>query len=161
MSDVPSALDAAATTLTIAEPSVSVWPYVLGSIATLILAGYFAYKAMSRPSFIIKQIRRRNKKAMKKQGIETSEATIDLDKLLSAIEVHATKKRLSGPDTLKLLMPLNDQRRITSAKEMYLTMQHIARDIGDQRLAAELKNKSAGVKSSSKLMAGLFKRAGI
>ena len=161
MSDVPSALDAAVTTLTIAEPSVSVWPYVLGSVGTLIVAGYFAYKRMSRPSFIIKQIRRRNKKAMKKQGIETSEATLDLDKLLSAIEIYATKERLSGPDTLKLLMPLNDQRRITSAKEMYLTMQHIARDIGDQRLAAELKNKSAGVKSSSKLMAGLFKRAGI
>lgn len=162
MSYVPSAaLDVAESTQTIAQSSGSVWPYVIGTTIAIVLAGYWGYKRMSRPTFIIKQIRKRNYKAMKKQGIESTEATVDLDKLLTSIEDHAIKNKLSGSETLKLLMPLNDQKRINSAKDMYTTMQKIAHEIGDNALAGELKAKSMGVKSNSKLMAGLFKRAGI
>lgn len=162
MSDIPSAaVDVAANAQTVAESSGSVWPYVVGGIALVIAAGYWGYKKVSQPPFIISQIRRRNLKAMKKEGIESSEATIDLDKLLTAIEEHAVENKMSGADMIKLLAPLNDQNRMKSAKDMYLTMQYIAREIGNNRLAGEFKGKSSGVKSSSKLMAGLFKRAGI
>lgn len=162
MSDVPSAaIDVAASAHTVAESSGAIWPYVVGGIALVIAAGFWGFKRMNRPTFLIKQIRKRNLKAMKKEGIESSEATNDLDRLLSAIEAYAVEKEMKGTDMLKLLAPLNDQNRMKSAKDMYLTMQHIAREIGDTRLAGEFKGKSTGVKSSSKLMAGLFKRAGI
>ncbi|MDD1793100.1 hypothetical protein L4D06_02570 [Enterovibrio makurazakiensis] len=162
MSDVPStAVEVVTTAQTVAESSGPIWPYVVGGIALVIAAGYWGFKRINRPSFIIKQIRRRNLKAMKKQGVESSDATVDLDKLLSAIEEHAIEKNMTGSDMVKLLAPLNDTNRMKSAKDMYLTMQHIARDIGNTRLAGEFKTKSTGVKSNSKLMAGLFKRAGI
>ncbi|KKD60315.1 hypothetical protein RN22_11640 [Grimontia sp. AD028] len=162
MSDVPSAVvEVAANAQTVAESSGSVWPYVVGGIALVVAAGFWGYKLVSRPTFIIKQIRRRNLKAMKKEGIESSEATNDLDRLLTAIEEHAVSNKMSGADMIKLLAPLNDQNRMKSARDMYLTMQHIAREVGNSRLAGEFKGKSSGVKSSSKLMAGLFKRAGI
>ncbi|WP_407330368.1 hypothetical protein [Enterovibrio sp. 27052020O] len=162
MSDVPStAVEVVTTAQTVAESSGPIWPYVVGGIALVIAAGFWGYKLISRPSFIIKQIRRRNLKAMKKEGVESSEATVDLDKLLSAIEAHAIDNKMSGAEMVKLLAPLNDANRMKSAKDMYLTMQHIAREIGDTRLAGEFKSKSTGVKSNSKLMAGLFKRAGI
>lgn len=162
MSDVPSAvLDVIATAPIIAQPSVSVWPYVIAGIAATILAGFLVFKYISRPTFIINRIRKRNLKAMKKEGIESSEPTTDLDRLLTSIEKHAVKNNLSGTNMLKLLMPLNEQRRMATAKDMYLTMQHIAREISDNALATEFKNKSSGVRSNSKLMAGLLKRAGI
>lgn len=163
MSDVPisTALDVVATAQTIAQPSSSVWPYIIAGIAATVLAGFLAFKYISRPTFIINRIRKRNLKVMKKEGIESSEATTDLDRLLTAIENHALKNRLSGTATLKLLMPLNEQRRMSTAKDMYLTLQHVAREISDNTLANEFKAKSTGVKSNSKLMAGLLKRAGI
>ncbi|PKF50668.1 hypothetical protein [Enterovibrio nigricans] len=162
MSDVPSAaIEVAATAQTAAESSGSIWPYVVGGIALVVAAGYWGFKRMNKPTFIINQIRKRNLKAMKKAGIESNEATVDLDKLLTAIEEHANTKNLTGADMLKLLNPLNDKGRMQTAKDMYTTMQHIAREIGNTKLAGEFKGKSSGVKSNSRLMAGLFKRAGI
>ncbi|MDD1780845.1 hypothetical protein LRP49_06480 [Enterovibrio sp. ZSDZ35] len=162
MSDVPSAaIEVAATAQTAVESSGSIWPYVVGGIALVIAAGYWGFKRMNKPTFIINQIRKRNLKAMKKAGIESNEATVDLDKLLTAIEEHANKNNLTGADMLKLLNPLNDKSRMQTAKDMYTTMQHIAREIGNTKLAGEFKGKSSGVKSNSRLMAGLFKRAGI
>ncbi len=162
MSDVPAAaVEVVSAAQTAAESSGAIWPYVVGGIALVVAAGYFGFKRMNRPSFIINQIRKRNLKAMKKEGVESNEATVDLDKLLSSIERHAIENKLSGSDMVKLLAPLNDKNRMQSAKDMYLTMQHIAREIGDNRLAGEFKGKSSGVRSSSKLMSGLLRRAGI
>lgn len=162
MSDVPSVVtEIAVTAQTTAEPSTSVWPYVIGVILALILAGYWGYKYMNKPTFIINQIRRKNRKAMKKAGVESNDATIDLDKLLDSLEAHAVKNKLAGSQIVKMLMPLNDQNRMKSAKDMYSTLHFIAREIGDNQLANEFKNKISGVRSNSKLMAGLFKRAGI
>lgn len=162
MSDVPSVMtEIAVTAQTTAEASTPIWPFVLGTIAAIALAGYWGYKQISRPSFIIKQIRKKNLKAMQKAGVESNDATRDLDKLLTSLETHATEKKLAGSQVVQMLMPLNDQNRMKSAKDMYSTLHHIAREIGDNQLASEFKNKMSGVKSNSKLMAGLFKRAGI
>ncbi len=162
MSDVPSVVtEIAVTAQTIAEPSTPIWPFVLGTIAAIALAGYWGYRHINRPSFIIKQIRKKNLKAMQKNGIEDNDATKDLDKLLTSLEKYAIANNLSGSVTVQMLMPLNDQNKIKSAKDMYLTLHNIARDIEDNQLAVEFKNKMTGVKSNSKLMAGLFKRAGI
>ncbi len=162
MSDVPSVVnEIAITAQTTAEPSATVWPYVVGTIIAIVAFGFWAYKRINKPDFVIKQIRRKNLKAMKKEGIESNEASEDLDRLLSSIETHADEKKLSGADVIKLLMPLNDKNRMKSAKDMYSTLHYIAKEIGDNRLANEFKNKTSGVKSNSKLMAGLMKRAGI
>lgn len=162
MSDIPSSvLEIAATAQTTSQSSGSIWPYVIGGIAAVVLCGYAGFKFISRPKFILSQIRKRNLKAMKKEGIEENEASLDLNRLLNAIEQHAEEKKLTSADTIKLIMPLNDQNKMTSAKEMYLTLQQIAKEVGDTRLANEFKTKSSGVKSSSKLMVGLLKRAGI
>lgn len=165
MSDVPSSLvdsSSAVETVTAIEPSSPIWPYVVGVLIALAVAGFYIYKYVNRPSFLIKQIRKRNKKAMAKQGIDANnEAMVDLDKLLSAVEFYALEQKMTGSATVKLLSPLNDQKRIKNAKDMYQTMQNIAKSINNQALANELKQRMAGVKANSRLMAGLFKRAGI
>lgn len=162
MSDVPSTIvDTATTVQTVVEPSTPIWPYVVGVLVALAVAGFVAYKAINRPRFLIKQIRKRNHKAMAKQGIENNEAMVDLDKLLTAIEIYATKQGMTGSQTIQLLAPLNDQQRLKTAKDMYQTMHNIAMSIDNPALANELKQRMTGVKANSRLMAGLFKRAGI
>ena len=162
MSDVPSTIvDTATTVQTVVEPSTPIWPYVVGVLIALVVAGFVAYKVLNRPSFLIKQIRKRNTKAMAKQGIENNEAIVDLDKLLTAVEKYATAQGMTGTQTMQLLAPLNDQARLKTAKDMYQTMHNIAINIGNNALANELKQRMSGVKANSRLMAGLFKRAGI
>ena len=162
MSDIPSVVtEIAVTAQTTAEPSTPMWPFVLGTFIAIGAFGFWAYKRINRPDFVIKQIRRKNKKAMLKEGIESNEAADDLDRLLSSIERFAEKNQWKGSQVISILMPLNDKNRMKSAKDMYSTLHQIARDIQDDKLANEFKNKVSGVKSSSKLMAGLLKRAGI
>ncbi|WP_305370260.1 hypothetical protein [Photobacterium leiognathi] len=162
MSDVPeSVANIAAVAQPVAESSGSVWGYVAGGVVLLIIAGIYGYKKINQPAFVIKQVRKKNLKEMKKQGIESSEFMVDMDKLLNSIEAYMTENKMKGSDVVTLLKPLNDKERVKTPKDMYNSMIYIANEIKDVALAKEFKNKSKQVKSSSALMAGLLKRAGI
>ncbi|WP_318480992.1 hypothetical protein [Photobacterium leiognathi] len=162
MSDVPeSVANIAAVAQPVAESSGSVWGYVAGGVVLLIIAGIYGYKKINQPAFVIKQVRKKNLKEMKKQGIESSEFMVDMDKLLNSIEAYMTENKMKGSDVVTLLKPLNDKDRVKTPKDMYNSMIYIANEIKDVSLAKEFKNKSKQVKSSSALMAGLLKRAGI
>ncbi|MGR5061854.1 hypothetical protein [Photobacterium sp. DNB22_13_2] len=162
MSDVPVSVTTAAEVIQpVAESSGSIWGYVAGGVALLILAGFFGYKKINKPAFIIKQVRKRNLKEIKKLGVENSDFVNDLDKLLDSVEIYATEKGMKGSDVVKIISPMNDKDRIKTAGDMYQSMIYIANDIKDASLAREFKNKAKQVKANSPLMAGLFKRAGI
>ncbi|WP_318497612.1 hypothetical protein [Photobacterium leiognathi] len=162
MSDVPeSVANIAAVAQPVAESSGSVWGYIAGGVVLLIIAGIYGYKKINQPAFVIKQVRKKNLKEMKKQGIESSEFMVDMDKLLNSIEAYMTENKMKGSDVVTLLKPLNDKDRVKTPKDMYNSMIYIANEIKDVALAKEFKNKSKQVKSSSALMAGLLKRAGI
>ncbi|MGF1699129.1 hypothetical protein L4D09_02255 [Photobacterium makurazakiensis] len=162
MSDVPvSVTNAAEVIQPVAESSGSIWGYVAGGVALLILAGYFGYKKINKPAFIINQVRKKNRKEMKKQGIENNEFAVDLDRLLDSVLEYATKNNKTGGDVVKIISPLNDTKRIKTPRDMYQSMIYIANEMNDASLVRELKNKSKQVKSSSNLMNGLLKRAGI
>ncbi|KAE8178876.1 hypothetical protein [Photobacterium carnosum] len=163
MSDVPeSVANIAAVAQPVAESSGSIWGYVAaGSVALLVLAGIFAYRKINQPAFVISQVRKKNLKEMKKQGTENSEFMVDMDRLLDSILRYTTENKKKGSDVVTLLKPLNDKERIKTPRDMYQSMIYIANDVKDTALAKDLKNKSKQVKSSSALMAGLLKRAGI
>ncbi|KLV09216.1 hypothetical protein ABT56_03205 [Photobacterium aquae] len=162
MSDVPVSVTAAAEVVQpVAESSGSIWGYVAGGIALLVLAGIWGYKKINKPAFIINQVRKRNMKEIKKLGIENSDFVVDLDKLLDSVLEFANENGKNGGDVIKLLAPMNDSKRIKTARDMYQAMIYIANEIKDASLAREFKNKSKQVKASSPLMAGLLKRAGI
>ncbi|EAR56217.1 hypothetical protein SKA34_02489 [Photobacterium sp. SKA34] len=162
MSDVPeSVANVAAVAQPVAESSGSVWGYVAGGVVLLIIAGIYGYKKINQPAFVIKQVRKKNLKEMKKQGIENSEFMVDMDKLLESMLAYTTENKMKGGDVVTLLKPLNDKDRVKTPKDMYNSMIYIANEIKDVSLAKEFKNKSKQVKSSSALMAGLLKRAGI
>ncbi|KLV04339.1 MULTISPECIES: hypothetical protein [Photobacterium] len=162
MSDVPVSVAKAAEVIQpVAESSGSIWGYVAGGVALLILAGFFGYKKINKPAFIINQVRKRNLKEIQKLGIENSDFVNDLDKLLVSVQSYAEEQGRTGGDVVKLLSPLNDKERIKTARDMYQSMIYIANDIQDASLAREFKNKAKQVKASSPLMAGLLKRAGI
>ncbi|OAN11076.1 hypothetical protein A3K86_19070 [Photobacterium jeanii] len=162
MSDVPASVTTAAEVIQpVAESSGSIWGYVAGGVALLVLAGFFGYKKINTPAFIIGQVRKRNLKEMQKQGVESSEFMLDLDKLLDSVLEYANTNKKTGNDVVKIISPLNDTKRIKSPRDMYQSMIHIANEMHDTALAREFKNKSKQVKASSPLMAGLLKRAGI
>ncbi|ELR64397.1 hypothetical protein C942_02577 [Photobacterium marinum] len=163
MSDVPVSVTTTATEVIqpVAESSGSIWGYVAGGVALLVLAGFFAYKKINTPTFIINQVRRRNQKEIKKLGVENSEFIVDLDKLLDSVQEYAIQNNQKGSDVVKIISPLNDTSRIKTARDMYQSMIFIANAINDANLAREFKNKSKQVKASSALMTGLLKRAGI
>ncbi|MGL4381077.1 MAG: hypothetical protein ACRCTB_08440 [Vibrio sp.] len=162
MSDVSTTVEfATQTVLPVVESSGSIWGYVVGGIVLVIAAGYLGFRKINKPAFMIKQLRKRNQKEMKKQGVESAEAMGDLDLLLDAVEVYATEKKMKGTEMVKLLAPLNDAKKVKSASDFYHAMSFIAKGIDNPTLAKNLLNKSKQVKSSSALMAGLLKRAGI
>lgn len=162
MSDVPVSVTTAAEVIQpVAESSGSIWGYVAGGVALLIVAGFAGFKFINKPSFIINRVRKRNLKEIKKLGVENSDFVMDLDKLLDSVENHATKNGMKGTDVVNIISPMNDTARIKTAGDMYQSMIYIANSINDTTLAREFKNKSKQVKANSPLMAGLFKRAGI
>ncbi|MGF1871581.1 hypothetical protein [Photobacterium indicum] len=162
MSDVPvSVTNTAEVIQPVVESSGSIWGYVAGGVALLILAGFVAYKKLNTPAFIINRVRKRNQKEMQKQGVENSDFMIDLDKLFDSILKYANENKKTGGDVIKIIAPLNDTARIKTTRDMYQSMIYIANDIHDVALARELKNKSKQVKASSSLMNGLLKRAGV
>lgn len=162
MSDAPTTVEYAVETVQpVVESTGSVWGYVIGGVAVVALIGYFGFKRLNKPSFIIKQMRRRNQKEMKKQGIESVEAMVDLDLLLDAVEKYAVEKKMSGTQMVQLLAPMNDKAKIKSATDMYNSMAYIAKSIENPSLAKTLQSKGKQTRSSSALMAGLLKRAGV
>ncbi|EPI2806639.1 TPA: hypothetical protein I7750_05855 [Vibrio vulnificus] len=162
MSDAPTTVEYAVETVQpVVESTGSVWGYVIGGIAVVVLIGYFGFKKLNKPAFIIKQMRRRNQKEMKKQGIESAEAMVDLDLLLDAVEEYATEKQMSGTQMVQLLAPMNDKSKIKSATDLYNSMAYIAKSIDNVSLAKTLQGKGKQARSSSALMAGLLKRAGV
>ncbi|WP_413111400.1 hypothetical protein [Thaumasiovibrio sp. DFM-14] len=162
MSDVPESI---ATTVDIVQPVVessgSIWGYVVGGVAALVVLGFLGYKKLNKPAFIINQMRKRNMKEIKKMGAENSEAALDLDRLLGSVQAYAEEKGMKGTEVVKILAPMNDKKRIKTARDMYHSMVYIATEVNDAALVREFKNKAKQVKASSALMAGLFKRAGI
>ncbi|MGF1714200.1 hypothetical protein [Photobacterium chitinilyticum] len=162
MSDVPASVTKAAEVVQpVVESSGSVWGYVAGGAVLLVLAGFFGYRKLNTPAFIIKQVRKRNLKEIQKQGIESSEFVLDLDKLLDSVLEYANANKKKGSDVVKIISPLNDTARIKTPRDMYQAMIYISNEIHDAALAREFKNKSKQVKGSSALMTGLLKRAGI
>ncbi|MHA2936780.1 hypothetical protein ACXJY6_00635 [Vibrio sp. RC27] len=139
------------------------WGYTIGGIIIVVAAGYWIYKKLNTPRFMVQQIRRRNLKEMKKQGAdaEGSEAMADLDRLLDSVEAYATNQGMTGAAMSQLLAPLQKVNDNKSGASFYHSMAHIAKTIGDVNLAKNLSKKSKQVKSSSALMAGLLKRAGV
>ncbi|MCE0495720.1 hypothetical protein [Vibrio salinus] len=132
------------------------WGYSIGGILLVVATGYWGIKKLNTPRFVIMQIRRRNLKEMKKLGTENTEATDDLDRLLSSVERYATQQGMSGTAMSKLLEPLKEAK---NGANFYQSMSYIAKNIGDNGLANTLSKKSKQVKTSSNLMAGLLKRA--
>ncbi|NNN43511.1 MULTISPECIES: hypothetical protein [unclassified Vibrio] len=159
MSDIATSIDAIQPM--VESSSGSIWGYVVGGLVLVVAAGYFGFKKINQPAFVIKQIRKRNRKAMQKQGIESTEALADLDHLLDAVQQHAIDNGMSGTAMVQLLAPLNDKAKINSAAGFYQSMAYIAKSINQPQLVKSLQNKSKQVKSSSPLMAGLLKRAGV
>lgn len=138
------------------------WGYSIGGIILVVALGYFGLKKLNTPHFVIKQIRRRNLKEMKKQGAESNDAMVDLDRLLDSVEQYAVKQGMNGSEMSKLLLPMQKANAgKNSAGNFYHSMVHIANNIGDSALASELQKKSKMVKTSSPLMASLLKRAGV
>ncbi|MDX1303220.1 hypothetical protein [Photobacterium sp.] len=162
MSDVPvSVANAVDVVQPVVESSGSIWGYVAGGTVLLILAGFYGYRKLNTPGFIIKQVRKRNLKEMKKQGVENSDFMLDLDKLFDSVLEYANKYNKTGGDVVKIISPLNDAARIKTPRDMYQSMIYIANEMHDVALAREFKAKSKQVKASSPLMTGLLKRAGI
>ncbi|MCX9490843.1 hypothetical protein IG511_18060, partial [Vibrio cholerae] len=90
MSDVSTTVDFATQTVQpVVESSGSIWGYVVGGIVIVIAAGYFGFRKINKPAFMIKQLRKRNQKEMKKNGVESAEAMNDLDLVLDAVEAYA------------------------------------------------------------------------
>lgn len=138
------------------------WGYTFGGLILVAAGGYFAIKKLNTPSFMVKQIRRRNLKEMKKQGVVgNSESMVDLDRLLDSVEAYASKQGMTGSEMSRLLQPLQDSNAGKSGSGFYHTISHIAKNVGDMALATEMQKKSKQVKSNSALMAGLLKRAGV
>ncbi len=97
MSDVPASVTKAAEVVQpVVESSGSVWGYVAGGAVVLVLAGFFVYRKLNTPAFIIKQVRKRNLKEIQKQGIESSEFVLDLDKLLDSVLEYANANKKKG-----------------------------------------------------------------
>lgn len=162
MSDVPvSVTEAVEVVQPVVESSGSIWGYVAGGVALLVLAGIYGYRKINTPTFLINQVRKRNMKELQKQGVENSEFVVDLDKLLDSVLEYANKNKKTGKDVVKIISPLNDTQRIKTPRDMYQSMIYIANEIQDAGLVRELKNKAKQVKGSSALMTGLLKRAGI
>ncbi|GAL05525.1 hypothetical protein JCM19237_615 [Photobacterium aphoticum] len=104
MSDVPvSVTNVAEVVQPVAESSGSIWGYVAGGVALLILAGYFGYKKINKPAFIINQVRKRNLKEIKKLGMENSEFVVDLDRLLDSVLTYANENGKTGGDVVKII----------------------------------------------------------
>jgi hypothetical protein len=162
MSDVSSNVSTTTQVMqTVIDTLNSGWGYSIGGVLLVVAAGYFGLKKLNTPTFVVKQIRRRNQKEMKKQGVENTEAMVDLDRLLDAVESYAIKKSMTGSAMTKLLAPLNDVSKTKSGGDFYHSMSYIAKSIDNPTLANALVKKSKQVKSSSALMAGLLKRAGV
>ena len=159
MSDIATSIDAIQPM--VESSSGSIWGYVVGGLVLVVAAGYFGFKKINQPAFVIKQIRKRNRKEMQKQGIESTEALADLDHLLDVVQQHAIDNGMRGTAMVQLLAPLNDKAKINSAAGFYQAMAYIAKSINQPQLVKSLQNKSKQVKSSSPLMAGLLKRAGV
>ncbi|MGC9423802.1 hypothetical protein [Vibrio sp.] len=157
MSDIATSIDAIQPM--VESSSGSIWGYVVGGLVLVVAAGYFGFKKINQPAFVIKQMR--NRKAMQKQGMESTEAVADLDHLLDAVQQYAIDNGMSGTAMVQLLAPLNDKSKINSAAGFYHAMAYIAKNINQPQLVKRLQNKSKQVKSSSPLMAGLLKRAGV
>lgn len=63
MSDVSTTVDFATQTVQpVVESSGSIWGYVVGGIVIVIAAGYFGFRKINKPAFMIKQLRKRNQK---------------------------------------------------------------------------------------------------
>ena len=162
MSDVSTNVTNTETVMqTVLNTLNSGWGYSIGGLIIAIAVGYWVYKKINTPSFMVKQIRRRNLKEMKKMGTESSEAMDDLDRLLDSVEAYATKQGMTGSAMSQLLAPLQNVKDNKSGVSFYHSMAHIAKSIGDNNLANILSKKSKQVKSNSPLMAGLLKRAGV
>ncbi|MCG3729766.1 hypothetical protein [Vibrio cincinnatiensis] len=159
MSDIATSIDAIQPMAD--ATSGSIWGYVVGGIVLVLAAGYFGFKKINQPAFVIKQMRKRNRKEMQKQGMESTEALADLDHLLDAVQQYAIDNGMSGTAMVQLLAPLNDKAKVNSAAGFYHAMAYIAKSINQPQLVKSLQSKSKQVKSSSPLMAGLLKRAGV
>lgn len=159
MSDVSTTVNAGTTSSLFA--SMPTWAYVLIAIALVAIGIYLGYKRVNTPQFVIKQLRKRNRKELKKQGVEGNEATHDLDELLDAVQAYATQNEMTGAQMGQLLAPMNQKEKMKSANDFYHSMSYIAKSINNPVLAKQFSNKAKQVKSSSALMAGLLKRAGI
>jgi poly(3-hydroxyalkanoate) synthetase len=162
MSDVSSNVSTTTHVMqTVIDTLNSGWGYSIGGVLLVVAAGYFGLKKLNTPTFVVKQIRRRNQKEMRKQGVENTEAMVDLDRLLDAVEAYAIKQSMTGSAMTKLLAPLNNVSKTKSGGDFYHSMSYIAKSIDNPTLASALTKKSKQVKSSSALMAGLLKRAGV
>src|SRR5690606_19679525 len=80
MSDLTTSIDSIQPV--VESSGSSIWGYVIGGIVLVLAAGYFGFKKMNQPAFVIKQLRKRNRKEMQKQGVESAESMADLDLLL-------------------------------------------------------------------------------
>ncbi|WP_245869650.1 hypothetical protein, partial [Vibrio fujianensis] len=132
MSDIATSIDAIQPM--VESSSGSIWGYVVGGLVLVVAAGYFGFKKINQPAFVIKQMRKRNRKAMQKQGIESTEAVADLDHLLDAVQQHAIDNGMSGTAMIQLLAPLNDKAKINSAAGFYQAMAYIAKNIHQPQL---------------------------
>ncbi len=161
MSDVSTNVTNSPLLQTVLDTLNSGWGYTIGGILLIAAGGYYGIKKANTPRFVIKQIRRRNLKEMKKLGAENTEVMTDLDQLLDSVESYAIKQKMTGSAMSALLAPLQQSASGQSGKNAYQSMAHIAKNIGDSALAGTLQQKAKQVKTSSPLMAGLLKRAGI
>ena len=162
MAEVSTTVNNTASVMeTVLDTLNSGWGYSIGGIIIVVAAGYWTYKKLNTPGFVIKQIRRRNLKEMKKLGTESSDTMDDLDRLLDSVEAYAVKKGMNGSAMSQLLTPLQKAQDNKSGVSFYQSMAYIAKGIGDTNLANQLSKKSKQVKSNSALMAGLLKRAGV
>lgn len=162
MSDVSTNVNNTTSVMhTVLEVLNSGWGYAIGGVLLVAAGGYFGIKKLNTPRVVIKQIRRRNLKEMKKLGAESTEATEDFDRLLNAVEAYAIKQKMTGSEMSQLLSPLQQEKSGVSGGNFYHSMAYIAKNIGDGNLAKALQNKSKQVRTSSPLMAGLLKRAGV
>ncbi|MGL6053819.1 MAG: hypothetical protein ACRC0O_01000, partial [Vibrio metschnikovii] len=62
MSDIATSIDAIQPM--VESSSGSIWGYVVGGLVLVVAAGYFGFKKINQPAFVIKQIRKRNRKEM-------------------------------------------------------------------------------------------------
>ncbi|WP_254917400.1 hypothetical protein, partial [Vibrio sp. V05_P4A8T149] len=107
MSDTPTTVEYTVETLKpVVESSGSIWGYVAGGVVLAVVLGYFAFKKLNKPAFVIKQMRKRNRKEMKKHGVERAEAMVDLELLLDALQEYACQQARNGSTTVPLVAPL-------------------------------------------------------